>query len=63
MIIVELTIPYENRVEEAHIYKREKYLNITKELDDTGYKANEMPVEVGARGFIWSSVYDLLTKL
>ena len=22
-----------------------------------------MPVEVGARGFIWSSVYNLLTKL
>ena len=43
------------RVEEAHIYKREKYLNLIKELEDAGYKA----VEVGARGFIWSSVYDL----
>ena len=47
-------------MEEAHIYKREKYMNLTKEL---GYKAVVMPVEVGARGFVGSSVYDLLTKL
>ena len=63
LIMVELTIPYENRMEEAHIYKREKYLNLTKELRDAGYKAVVMPVEVGARGFIGSSAYDLLTKL
>ncbi|KAK3735731.1 hypothetical protein RRG08_024527 [Elysia crispata] len=32
LIMVELIVPYENRIEEAHIYKREKYLNLTKEL-------------------------------
>ena len=53
----------ENRLEEAHIYKREKYMNLTKELENAGYKAVVMPVEVGARGFVGSSVYDLLTKL
>ena len=63
LIMVELTVPCENRMEEAHIYKREKYLNLTKELEDAGYKAGVIPVEVGARGFIGSSVYDLLTKL
>ena len=51
LIMVELTGPYENRMEEAHIYKREKYLNLTKELENAGYKAAVMPVEVGARGF------------
>ena len=63
--MVELTVPYENRMEEAHIYKREKYMNLTKELEYAGYKAVVMPVEVGARGFILigSTVYDLLTKL
>ena len=61
--MAELTVPYENRMEEAHIYKREKYLNLTKELEDAGYKAVVMLVEVGARRFIGSSVYDLLTKL
>ena len=63
IIMVELTVPYESRMEEAHTYKMEKYLNLTKELRDAGYKAVVMPVEVGARGFIGSSVYDLLTKL
>ena len=60
---MELTVPYENWVEEAHIYKREKYLNLTKELRDAGYKVVVVPIEVGARGLIGSSVYDLLTTL
>ncbi|KAK3734341.1 hypothetical protein RRG08_058496 [Elysia crispata] len=38
LIMVELTVPYENRMGEAHIYKREKYLNLTKELENAGYK-------------------------
>ena len=38
-------------------------MNPTKELRDTGYKVVVMPVEVGAKGFIESPVYDLLTKL
>ncbi|KAK3713272.1 hypothetical protein RRG08_043854 [Elysia crispata] len=63
LIMVELTVPYENRMEEVHIYKREKYMNLTKELDNAGYKAVVMPVEVGSRGFVGSSVYDLLTRL
>ena len=33
LIMVELTIPYENRLENAHIC-REKYLNLIKELRD-----------------------------
>ena len=52
LIMVELTVPYENRMEEAHIYKREKYLNLIKELDGAGYKAMAMSVEDGVRGYI-----------
>ena len=62
LIMVELIIRYENRTEEAHFYKIAKYLNLTKELQVAGYKAVVMPVEVGARGFIGSSVYDSQTK-
>ena len=61
--MVKLTFLHENRMEEVRIYKREKCLNLTKELKDTSYKAVEMPVEVVARGFIGHSVCDLLTKL
>ena len=64
LIMVELTMQYQNRLEEAHIYKKEKYLNLIKELKDDSYKAVVIPFEVGARGFILgSSVYDFLTKL
>ena len=63
LIMVEVTVPYENRMEEAHINKREKYLILSKELENVGYKAVVISVEVGARGFVGSSVYDLLTKL
>ena len=63
IIIVELTVSYESRVDEAHTYKREKCLNLTKELKDAGFKTVVMPVDIDARGFIGSSVYDLLTKL
>ena len=38
-------------------------MNLTKELRNADYRAVVMPVEVGARGFIGSSVYDLITKL
>ena len=62
LIMVELTVPYESRMEEAHVYNSEKYMNLTKEPENAGYKA-VVPVEVGARGFVGSSVYDLLTKL
>ena len=59
LIMVELTVPYENRMEEAYIYKREKYMNLTKEIENAGYKAVVMSVEVGARGFVGSSVYEI----
>ena len=52
--MVELTLPYENRMEGVYIYEREKYLNLTKELRDARSKAVAMPVEVGAKGFIGS---------
>ena len=43
MIVVELTILYENRMEEAHIYEREKFLNLTKDLEGAGYKSVVCP--------------------
>ncbi|GFN95329.1 polyprotein [Plakobranchus ocellatus] len=51
-IMVELTFPYESRMEEAHAFKEVKYLDLTKELRKDGYEAKVMPVEIGARGFV-----------
>ena len=44
--MVKLIVPYENRMEGAHIYNGEKYLNLTKELGDAGDKAVVMPAEI-----------------
>ena len=63
LITVELTVSYESRMKEAHTYKRENYLNLTQEQRDAGHKAVVIPVEVGTRVCIGSSIYDLLTKL
>ncbi|GFO49780.1 reverse transcriptase [Plakobranchus ocellatus] len=56
--MVELTVPYESRIEEAHAFK-----DVTKELKKDGYEAKVMPVEIGGRGFVGSSAYGLLSKL
>ncbi|GFO35895.1 reverse transcriptase [Plakobranchus ocellatus] len=37
--MVELTVPYESRMEEAHAFKEGKYLDLTKELQKNGYEA------------------------
>ena len=62
-IMVELTVPYESRMEQAHTYKKEKYLDLTKVLEESGYLAKIIPVEIGARGFAGASAYNLLSKL
>ncbi|GFR84991.1 polyprotein [Elysia marginata] len=62
-IMVELTVPYESRMEQAHTYKKEKYLVLTKELEENGYRAKIMPIEISAREFGGSSAYDPLSKL
>ena len=48
--MVELTVPYESSMKEAHTYNKENYLNLTKELRDVGYKAAVMLDEIGATG-------------
>ncbi|GFN91316.1 reverse transcriptase [Plakobranchus ocellatus] len=39
IIMVELTVPYESRMEEAHAFEEGKYLDLTKELKKDGYEA------------------------
>lgn len=63
MILVELTVPYESRIDGAHVYKTEKYSDLAKELIKKGHRAKVFAVEVGARGFVGRSVYELLSKV
>ena len=63
MILVELTVPYESRIEERHQYKLAKYDDLASQVRSAGYAARVMAVEVGARGFVGASVFNLLTQL
>ena len=63
MILIELTVPYESRMEEAHIYKTEKYASLAKSLRESGFQAKVLAVEIGARGFVGTSAYDLMKQL
>ena len=63
MHLIELSVSYEYRVEEAHHYKTEKYADFAKELRASGCKIKVYAVEVGARGFAGSSVYCLMKEM
>ena len=63
VIMVELTVPFETRIEFQHQYKMAKYEDLANQIRKSGYAAVIMAVEVGARGFVGTSVYNLLTRL
>ena len=62
-VLIELTVPYESRIEAAHIYKTEKYADLAQSLRNAGFQARVHAIEVGARGFVGASAYDLMKRL
>ncbi len=51
LILMELTVPLEERMEEAQERKREKYQELVEDCQKNGWRTSCMPVEVGSRGF------------
>ncbi len=51
LILLELTVPWEERMEEAQERKREKYQELMEDCRRNGWRTRCMPVEVGSRGF------------
>ena len=51
LILVELTVPWETRCEEAHERKFVKYEDLSVECNQKGWQSWNLPVEVGGRGF------------
>ncbi|KAL3972927.1 tetraspanin-7 [Sarotherodon galilaeus] len=56
VILVELTVPWEDRMEEAHERKRVKYSKLVEECRSNGWWARCQPIEVGCRGFAGQSL-------
>ncbi|CAM4608140.1 unnamed protein product [Leuciscus chuanchicus] len=51
LILLELTVSWEERMEEAQERKREKYQELVEDYRRNGWRTRCMPVEVGSRGF------------
>ena len=61
--MVELTVPWEERVEEAHQLKKDKYADLQAECAERGWKTWVFAVEVGCRGFPAQSLWGALRAL
>ena len=63
VLLVELTVPWESRIEEAHERKLTKYQALIDECVSNGWRAQNLPVEVGCRGFPAKSLWHALGVL
>ncbi|XP_052777991.1 uncharacterized protein LOC128215335 [Mya arenaria] len=60
VVLVELTVPWEERCEEAYELKTGKYHDLVDTYRERGWKTWLFPVEVGCRGFPIQSVWKML---
>ena len=63
IILVELTVPWEEGCEEAAERKKTKYQQLVQDCRDKGWTAWLMTAEVGCRGFPAQTVWNLMTKV
>ncbi|KAK0143149.1 hypothetical protein N1851_018733 [Merluccius polli] len=63
LIILELTVPWEERIEEANERKRTKYQDLVEEWRERGWRTCDEPMEVGCRGFAGRSLCKVLSCL
>lgn len=60
--VAELTVPWEDGVEEAYERKKNKYYDLVAEASQNRWKTSIFPVEVECRGFVAISTTSLLKK-
>nr|XP_061825268.1 uncharacterized protein LOC133612115 [Nerophis lumbriciformis] len=63
VIMVELTVPWEEGMEAAFERKRDEYLELASECAQAGWRPFTYPVEVGCRGYTGASTQRLLKSL
>ena len=51
LIMLELSVPWEERIEEANERKCTKYQELVEKCKDKGWKTHYEPIEVACRGF------------
>lgn len=63
LIIMELTVPWEDRMGTSNAIKNDKYSDLVLDLTEKGFKVYFFAVEVGARGLVGRSVYAFLREI
>ena len=63
VILIELTVPWEDRVHEAYERKLLKYQQLVQDCKEAGWKSWCFPVEVSARGFPGNSLWRMMSTL
>lgn len=56
VVMLELTVPWEEKMEEARERKKKKYAELVEECRNRGWRARCLPIEVGGRGFAGKSL-------
>ncbi|XP_061101211.1 uncharacterized protein LOC133130563 [Conger conger] len=62
-VMLELTVPWEDRLEEAFERKLSKYAGLVSDCQQAGWRARCLPVEVGCRGFAARSLARAFSSL
>ena len=52
IILIELTVPFETNIQEAHTRKQDRYATLIRDITKAGWNPVELCIEVGARGLI-----------
>lgn len=63
IVVVELTVPWEDRLAVAHDLKKARYQDLIDEALVRGWHATLFPIEVSCRGFPATSVRHFLQKI
>ena len=63
VVLVELTVPWEEQIEESHELKRAKYEDLAQTCRENGWNTWVFLIEVGCRGFPSQSVWRMLGAL
>ena len=63
IIIAELAIPWEDRMEQSNVLKEDRYSEVTMYLIDKDYRVHFFAIEVGARGLMGKSSYTFLREI
>ena len=63
--LVELTVPWDTtaNIEAATSRKAERYKELTTTIQGNGFKCDNIPLEIGTRGFISAKNKNILTQL